>query len=138
MVALVAVVMILGTVSQAMAVPPSDSDKVKQRSSGHTKGPAMVVKFNEDDQLVCPFIDSNLVIVNVLLTNAIIVETNSKNGNIKFVCHAEDIFNDTGAEVVWNFDNTGLVLGGFGTDTEKWEITISEDGNAVIHALFEN
>ena len=40
-VALVAVIMILGTVSQAMAVPPIDSDKVKPHSSGHTKGDAV-------------------------------------------------------------------------------------------------
>ena len=101
-------------------------------------GPAMVVKFNEDNQLSCPFIDSNGVILNVLSDNAIIVETNSKNGNSKLVCHAEDIFNDTGAEVVWNFGNTGVPLLGFGTSTEKWEITVSADGNAVLHALFKN
>ena len=101
-------------------------------------GPAMVVKHNEDNQLVCPFIDSNLVVVQVSSDNAIIVETNSKNGNIKLVCHAEDIFNDTGAEVVWNFGNTGLVLGGFDLITEKWEVTVSADGNAVLQALFKN
>ncbi len=39
-IALVAVVMILGTVSQAMAVPPSQSGKVKPHQSDHSAGPA--------------------------------------------------------------------------------------------------
>ena len=95
------------------------------------------VVINKDDGL-CAFMDGNGVFTGHDDAKKIKVFTNSANGNINAICHVKGVANDTGGEVVWNFANTGLpclVLGG--GPTNNWEVTISENGNAVFHCHFK-
>ncbi len=91
---------------------------------------ADVLRFTDE---ICQFIDGNGSIVLVEGGHGNVVTTNSHNGNVNGFCKAKGVPNDTGAEVVWNFGNTDLLCVIGGVITQNWEITVSEDGNAIFH-----
>jgi len=91
---------------------------------------ADVFRFTDE---ICTFIDGNGNLVSVEGGHGNVVITNSHNGNVNGFCKAKGVPNDTGAEVVWNFGNTGLACQVGGLITQHWEITVSEDGNAIFH-----
>jgi hypothetical protein len=80
----------------------------------------------------------------VLVTNTRVVATQSANGTTTYKCQ-EEIDNNTGRAVVWNFDYTedffpeqppgGLICNIFDgvsslCTTEDWHETVSKSGNA--------
>jgi len=91
---------------------------------------ADVIRFTDT---TCVFIDGNGNIVLVEGGHGNVVTTNSHNGNVNGFCKAKGVPNGTGAEVVWNFGNTTFLCEIGGLITQNWEITVSEDGNAIFH-----
>jgi hypothetical protein len=81
----------------------------------------------------CGVLDADLNFV--LTTDAQIVSTQSQHSNITVRCRAKGIPNDTGAAVIFGYENTGLlcvmidpILGA--RTTQDWQETLTPSGVA--------
>jgi len=86
------------------------------------------------DGTTCAMIDGNggFVLTNDTKT----VVTNSANSNLMFKCKAEDVINDTGSAVTYDYSTSSIPCGiitdtGF-VLTEDWHETVSASGMATL------
>ena len=108
-IALLAIVMAIGSITPALAGVPNMG--------------ATIVDGDE-----CGMLDGDGDFV--ITTDSHRVNTNSKNGNAIFKCHAENVPNNTGKSVQYNMENTGFFcfIPGAGL-TADWKEVVSDNGD---------
>ena len=66
------------------------------------------------------------------------VTTSSQNGNVSLKCKIKGMGNSTGAEIIYNTENTGAACSSLdkALTTYDWQEVIDVDGNAVLSCKF--
>ena len=67
---------------------------------------------------------------NPFLVTGSLVSTSS--GNTNFKCKGSGVPNSTGAAVIWNYENTGVLCGTITGVTEDWQSVVSASGNTTL------
>ncbi len=90
-------------------------------------GPAVVI-----DDAFCNLLAADGTVF--ITSGAHIVISNDKNGNVSYVCHAEQppIFADPSRTVHFDFDNTGGLCGTGEGLTEDWKSLVTPSGHVTM------
>jgi hypothetical protein len=56
----------------------------------------------------------------------------TSSGNTNFKCKGKGISNPTGAAVIWNYQNSGLLCSTLNGLTEDWQSVVSASGNVTL------
>lgn len=94
----------------------------------YVPGPARAEQAEQMRDGFCALFDSNRQIVS----GQGVARVSNEGGVIVMRCSLDNVPNDTGRAVHWNYENTGMMCGVGGAATEDWQETISPSGQATL------
>lgn len=80
------------------------------------------------DDFGCNLLDGNKNPVSTDRSHAVV----TSSGTSMLKCQVENVPNDTGRAVQWDYANTNLLCSTYGGLTEDWKITVSASGQATL------